>query len=159
MTIKNKVRRSIFGLPAVLCAVTMLAMMPNSAVSADFGTRDEAQQLLERAVVVLNADKRRALDTFTSGIGGFLDRDLYVFCGGPDGMLTAHPYFLGSELKEFADDTGKAVGEEMYAIAKEGEFAEVTYKFARPGGDEQLLDKIAFISKVDDQVCGVGYYE
>ena len=159
MSSNDKVCSLIFSLPAVLCVVTILAMMPNSAAAADFGARDEAKQLLERAVVVLKADKRRALETFTSGDGGFVDRDLYVFCGGPDGMLTAHPYFLGLELKEFADDTGKAVGKEMYAVAKEGEFAEITYKFARPGGDEQLLDKIAFITKVDDQVCGVGYYE
>jgi hypothetical protein len=76
--------------------------------------------MFERAIVVLKADKERALDLFTSGHGGFIDRDLYVFCGGPDGMVTAHPYFMGFNIKGFKDKTGKPVGEEIYASAKEG---------------------------------------
>ena len=94
---------------------------------------------------------------FTSGHGGFIDRDLYVFCGGPDGMLTAHPYVMGMSLRDFTDSAGKAAGQEVYAVAQEGEFAEVTYKWVRPGEDEHV-DKIAFVTKVGDQVCGAGYY-
>ncbi|MDX1401188.1 MAG: cache domain-containing protein, partial [Kiloniellales bacterium] len=125
---------------------------------AEVGTRDEAKAMLERAVAVLKADKDRALDLFTSGDGGFIDRDLYVFCGGPDGMVTAHPYFMGVSIKAFKDKTGMKVGEEIYASAKEGEISEITYKMVQPGGGEEQVDKISFYTKVADQICGVGFY-
>ena len=68
----------------------------------------EAKAVLERAVAFLKADKDQALDLFTSGNGGFIDRDLYVFCSGPDGMLTAPPCFMGVNL--FSDVGTRLVG-------------------------------------------------
>ena len=140
-------------------AAVMLVVTAGLASAGEFGTREEAKAMLERAVAVLKADEGRALDLFTAGTGGFVDRDLYVFCGGPDGMLTAHPYFMGVNLKEFKDKAGKAAGEEIYAVAKDGEFSEVSYKWVRPGGGEEHVDKISFVTKVGDQICGVGFYE
>ena len=137
----------------------VLVVTAGLASAAEFGTRDEAKAMLDRAVVMLKTDKNRALDLFTAGTGGFVDRDLYVFCGGPDGMLTAHPYNMGTNMMEFKDNTGKAAGEEMYAVAKDGEFSEVSYKWVQPGGDGEQIDKVTFITKVGDQICGVGYYE
>ena len=36
--------------------------------------------MLEKAAVAMKADKANTLDTINKGEGGFLDRDLYVFC-------------------------------------------------------------------------------
>jgi hypothetical protein len=146
------------SITASLVAI-VLVVTAGLAFAGEFGTRDEAKAMLERAVVMLKTDKNRALDLFTAGTGGFVDRDLYVFCGGPDGMLTAHPYFMGTNIMEFKDKTGKAAGEEIYAVAKDGEFSEVSYKWVQPGGDGEHVDKVSFITKVDDQICGVGFYE
>ena len=142
----------------VSLAAIVLFVTAGAASAGEFGTREQAKAMLERAVTMLETDKDRALDLFTSGAGGFIDRDLYVFCGGPDGMLTAHPYFMGTNLKEFKDQTGKAAGEEIYAVAKVGDFAEVSYKWVQPGGGDEQVDKVTFVTKVDDQVCGVGFY-
>lgn len=54
--------------------------------------------MLERAVLELQKDKAKALDMFTKGEGGFKDRDLYPYCGGPDGNITAHPSLVGKTL-------------------------------------------------------------
>ena len=43
-------------------------------------TADEAKAMLMKAVAAVKADKAKALDMFNKGEGGFLDRDLYVFC-------------------------------------------------------------------------------
>ena len=145
-------------LRTALAAAVLLVGIMGAASAGEYGTREEAQAMLERAVAMVKADKMRALDLFTSGDGGFIDRDLYVFCGGPDGMLTAHPFRMGISMMEFKDTSGKAAGEEFYALAKEGEFAEVSYKFNRPGGSEHI-DKVSFVTKVDDQICGVGFYK
>ena len=142
----------------VLMVAVFLMVAAGVASATEFGSREQAKAMLERAIAVLKADKERALDLFTSGDGGFIDRDLYVFCGGPDGMLTAHPYFMGINLKAFKDKTGMAVGEEVYASAKEGEVSEISYKWLQPGGGDEQADKVSLYTKVDDQVCGVGFY-
>jgi hypothetical protein len=136
----------------VLTVAVVLMVAAGVASATEFGTREQAKAMFERAIVVLKADKERALDLFTSGHGGFIDRDL------PDGMVTAHPYFMGFNIKGFKDKTGKPVGEEIYASAKEGEISEVTYKWLQPGGGDEQVDKISFYTKVDDQICGVGFY-
>jgi len=140
----------------IVAAVVMIAASVASA--AEFATREEAKAMFDRAVAMLKTDKTRALDLFISGDGGFIDRDLYVFCGGPDGMLTAHPYFMGLSLKMFKDKTGRVVGEEIYASAVEGEVHELSYKWLQPGGGDEQVDKTTFFTKVDDQICGVGFY-
>ena len=151
----------------VLAFAVLLAMTSGAIFAGEFGTRDQAKAMLDRAVAMLKADKDRALDLFTSGHGGFVNKDLYVFCMGHDGMLTAHPHFMGYNLRKWKDKTGKATGEEMYAAAKEGEFTEVLYKAPRPAGgkttvtteEAEQVDKVSFVTKVDDQTCGVGYYK
>ncbi|MRR36855.1 chemotaxis protein, partial [bacterium] len=117
-----------------------------------------AQAMLEKAVTAIKADKAGALDKFTKGEGGFKDRDLYPFCGGPDGNFTAHPKLVGKSLKELKDKAGKALGVEMYAVAKEGTISEVSYMWPRPGSTDPVA-KVSFVTKVDDQVCAVGYYK
>jgi hypothetical protein len=42
-------------------------------------------------------------------------------------------------------------------VAKPGKIAEVSYMYKRPGSTEQE-PKVSLVTKVDDQVCAVGYY-
>jgi signal transduction histidine kinase len=128
------------------------------AKAAEFGSSAEAKAMLEKAVKELKADKQAALAKFQKGEGGFKDRDLYPFCGGPDGMVTAHPTLAGKSLKELKDKTGKPIGEEFYKNAKEGQFAQVDYMWPRPGQTDPV-QKSTFVTKVGDQVCAVGYYK
>lgn len=143
----------------LLVALGVLLMSVSSlAIAGDFGTADEAKAMLEKAVAAVKANKAEALAQFTKGEGGFKDRDLYPFCGGPDGNFTAHPSLVGKSLKDLKDKAGKALGEDIYATAKEGAIGEVAYMWPRPGTDEPV-QKISFVTKVDDQVCAVGYYK
>ena len=145
----------------------LLVTIASVASAGEFGTRDQAKGMLDRAVAMLKSDKTRALDLFTSGHGGFKNKDLYVFCMGPDGMLTGHPYFMGYNLKKWKDAAGNPAGEEMYAVAKEGKYAEVLYKAPQPAGgkttvtteEADQVDKVSFVTKIEDQICGVGYYK
>ena len=46
--------------------------------------------MLLKAVAGLKADKAKTLDLINEGKGGFLDRDLYVFCANnSDGKVVA----------------------------------------------------------------------
>jgi signal transduction histidine kinase len=141
----------------VKAVVAVLAGFALAAVAGEFGTSAEAKAMLEKAVAALKADKAGALAKFTKGEGGFKDRDLYPFCGGPDGNFTAHPSLVGKSLKDLKDKAGKPLGEEIYKEAKEGKISEVTYMWPRPGTTDPVK-KISYVTKVGDQVCAVGYY-
>lgn len=146
----------VLGLPVAL----MLGL--GSAGAQTYGTPAEAKAMLEKAVAAVKADKAKALEMFTKGEGGFKDRDLYPFCGGPDGNFTAHPSLVGKSMKGLMDKgtPPMPVGAEFYAAAHEGKISEVSYTWTRPDDPEKKpVPKVAYVTKIGDEVCAVGYYK
>ena len=139
-------------------AVSAIMLATAAVAQAQFGTATEAKAMLDKAVTAVKADKAKALNDFTKGEAGFKDRDLYPFCGGPDGKFTAHPTLAGQSLKDLKDKAGKAFGEEIYKVAEEGKVNEVAYMWPRPGATDPV-QKSSYVTKVGDQVCAVGYYK
>ena len=141
-------------------AVTALVASAQAFAQGQFGTAAEAKAMLEKAVAAVKADKAKALDQIQKGEGGFKDRDLYAFCANAgDGIITAHPSLKGKKIQEITDKNGKKLGEEMIKVATEGKFDEVSYMWPRPGADTTPVQKVSYVTKVADQVCGVGYYK
>jgi hypothetical protein len=155
-------RNLIFGALASVAIVLTGAAL----AQAQYGTAAEAKAMLEKAIVAVKADKTKALDMFNSGQGGFLDRDLYPFCGNTsDGkvLAVANPNAkqnIGKDVRSLKDSTGKAYGEELFAAGQkpEGQITEVSYMFARTG-DPAPVPKVSFVTRVGDIYCGVGYYK
>jgi hypothetical protein len=145
-----------FVLIAILSV--MLVVGAATAIAAEYGTSAEAKAMLEKAVAEVKKDKAKALTEFTKGEGGFKDRDLYPYCGGPDGNFTAHPTLVGKSLKDLKDKTGKPFGADMYKVAAEGKISEISYMWPRPGQTEPVQKELYF-TKVGDQICAVGYYK
>jgi signal transduction histidine kinase len=141
----------------LVAAVSIAAS--GAAWAAEYGTAQEARTMLDKAIAEVKLDKQAALQKFARGEAGFKDRDLYPFCGGPDGKFTAHPTLTGQSLKDLQDKAGKPLGEEIYKVAEAGKVGEVNYMWPRPGGDATPVQKITYVTKVDDQVCAVGYYK
>ena len=152
------VKKRSFVLTFVLSVMVVAGVATLVAAQAQYGTAAEAKAMLEKAVGALKANKAKALAEFTKGEGGFKDRDLYPFCGGPDGNFTAHPSLTGKSLKDLKDKAGKPLGAEMYKAATEGKISEVSYMWPRPGQTEPV-QKVSYVTKVSDQVCAVGYYK
>ncbi len=143
---------------ATLACAALLAGAAGTVMAQAAGTEAEARAMLDKAVAALKADKPTALGQFAKGEGGFKDRDLYPFCGGADGNFTAHPTLTGKSMKELKDKNGDAMGAKMYEVAKEGAIAPVAYMWPKPGGTDPV-SKISLVTKIGDQVCGVGYYK
>jgi hypothetical protein len=143
-----------------ICALAIVVLTALPVFAQEYGTPAEAKAMLEKAVVALKADKAKALEEFTKGEAGFKEKDLYPYCGGPDGNFTAHPTLVGKSLKDLMDKgtPPKPLGKDVYAAAQEGKISEVTYMWPRPGGTE-AVEKVAYVTKVGDQVCAVGYYK
>ena len=143
-----------------LAAVACAAFSTLAIAQGQFGTAAEAKAMLEKAVAAVKADKVKALDQMQKGEGGFKDRDLYAFCANAsDGIITAHPALKGKNIRDIKDKDGKALGEEMMKVATEGKVNEVSYVWPRPGADTTPVQKVSFVTKAADQVCGVGYYK
>ena len=143
---------------SAVCFSLLFLSVP--AVHAADGTATEARALLDRAAAEVKANKAKALTEFTNGENGFKDRDLYVFCIGPDGKFAAHPNpkLNGTDAKALKDSSGKAFAVEMLTVAQDGKVSEVDYLFPRPGTTTPV-PKSSYVTKVSDLVCGVGYYK
>jgi len=145
-----------------LAWVVIFATLISSAAFAQesqSGTPEEAKAMLEKAVEAVKQDKTEALDMFNKGEDRFRDRDLYVFCfDASTGIETAHPTHRGGKITDLKDVNGFAFGQEMMKTATEGKISEITYMWPKPGS-EQPVEKTTFYSKVDGQICGVGYYK
>jgi signal transduction histidine kinase len=142
----------------ILSTLSILAIGTSAYAAGEFGTAAEAKAMLDKAVTAVKADKAGALAQFTKGEGGFKDRDLYPFCGGPDGNFSAHPTLTGKSMKDLKDKANTALGEQMYKTASEGKVSEVSYMWPRPGTTDPV-QKVSYVTKVGDQVCAVGYYK
>jgi len=144
----------------VLAPVFALTLSNSAFAQAQFGTEAEAKAMLEKAVASIKADEAKALELMRKGEGGSRDRDLYVFCANANnGDFTVHPTLMGKNLREIKDKNGKALGEEIMQVAIEGKYNEVKYFWPRPGANTTPVQKVTFVTKVADQVCGVGYYK
>tara|TARA_B100000686_G_scaffold10950_1_gene10979 strand:- start:8950 stop:9399 length:450 start_codon:yes stop_codon:yes gene_type:complete len=142
----------------ILIFITIM-FVNNSAFSA--GSKEEAAALLDRAIALLDLDKNRALEQFVSGDGGLIIGDLYVFCFALDGTISAHPALLGANIHESPnkDINGTPLGEAFFSIAEAGIIKEVVYRLRKYDSDsEKEFTKTALMTKVSDQICGVGYY-
>jgi signal transduction histidine kinase len=143
-------------LSAAGLAILFLAAGPSFA--DEFGTAEEARAMLDRAITEVKADKVAALAKFNDPKSEFRHSDLYVFCAdAASGKLNAHPKLIGTDIKTIQDKTGKPFGKEMYDSAAEGKISEVTYMWPRPDGTEPVA-KVSYVTKIGDEICGVGYY-
>jgi len=155
--------------PFLIAAASAAVILSSPAAFAQQagGSAAEAKAMLEKAVAAVKENKAKAIDMFNKGEGGFLDRDLYVFCDNiADGKVVAlgNPnakQLFGQDIRNHKDAVGKAYGMEIYAagLKPEGQFTEVDYVFPKPGADKTPVPKISLVTKAGDMGCGVGYYK
>ncbi|HEX5078097.1 MAG TPA: cache domain-containing protein [Geminicoccaceae bacterium] len=147
------------ALGAVLAG--LLAASGEGLAAGEGGTAEQAKAMLERAVAAIEADEAAALAAITAGSDGFRERDLYVACSSAaDGTVTAHgadAAMVGQSIYDLTDAAGKRFGEEIDAVAVEGELNVVTYLWPRPG-ETEAVQKETYVTKAGGQVCVVGYY-
>ena len=126
------------------------------------GTADEAQALVERAVMHFRGHGGRgSLAAITSTDGGFHDRDMYVFAW--DRELVYHafagkPHNVGKNAQAIiGTDTTQLRADVWDAAARGGGW--VDYDFLNPANG-QIAPKTSFVLPVDDDlVLGCGIYK
>lgn len=151
-----------FWVGAVLVAA-MVAVGGWQASAGEFGTKEEAQALVEKAVAFWSANGReKAVAAFNDHQGPFVDRDLYIVAATlADGMRIAHGFnakMIGKSLNDFKDIEGKPYGLDILETAKTKGSGWVDYKFTNPVS-KKIMDKTSYVKKVDDVVIFAGAYK
>src|SRR5438128_5148976 len=106
--------------PTPRTALLLAAVFASSALAeAKLGTAQEARTMLQKVVADMKKDKAGTIARINKG--EFHDHDLYPFCmRAADGITTAHPTNVGTNILELKDKQGKAFGKEMFAVAEDG---------------------------------------
>jgi signal transduction histidine kinase len=143
-----------------LVIFVMATLVP--ATAQEFGSKDEARALVEKAAAYLQANGRdQAIAAFNDPKGAFVDRDLYIVMANlSDGVRVAHganARMVGKSLLDFKDVEGKAYGVEILNVAKTQGSGWVDYKFSNPL-TRKIANKTSYVLKVDDFVIFCGAY-
>src|SRR6266568_3484368 len=92
-----------------------------SGAKSERGTPAEAKAMLQQAVAhYQEVGRKQALADFNAKKPPFGDRDLYVFCIGPDLTIVANggfPQYVGYPAGALKDVNGKSVGKAGWDVA------------------------------------------
>ena len=139
-------------------AACLAVAMP--LVAGEKATPAEAQALLAKAVKAIETQgEAKALAAFNDSKGGFRDRELYVFCVGPDNKISASidPKMIGVDETTVKDADGKEIGKEIAALGAKGG-GSLEYRWTNPVSGK-VETKISFVKRAGAQTCGVGAYK
>lgn len=142
--------------------ILSVALSDSVAGATERGTPEEARALLDRAVAhVRKVGLAAAKQDFMDPAGPFQDRDLYIYCIGPDNRVTVHavtPALVGIDLVVIRDADGRRFAKIMAEQTRFKGSAVVSYKWTHPH-TRKIEPKIAFSRMVDDEeFCAVGAY-
>jgi cytochrome c len=151
-------KRFLFGILMMAVAFPAFAAEKKDA----HGSPAEAKAMLGKAVAYYKANGRaKALAEFNRNRPPFSDRDLYVFCIGPDNKLIAdgqYREFINQSADQLKDANGKPIGKAVWDIAmKKGE-GELHYNWINPV-TKLIEPKVSYFAKVGQDACGVGSYD
>ena len=142
--------------------IAATALIGSFAVNAgEMGTPAEAKAMSEKAAALVNQSGEAAFATFAAEEGGFVTKDLYVFCMDLEGKMLSHakkPNLVGKNLKDY-DKYGDLLFQDMIAVATDPGTGWVDYSWPYPGSEE-IREKTSYIIKNDSGFfCGVGAYK
>jgi len=124
-------------------------------------TPAEAKAMLEKAIAhYKSVGRKQALADFTGKKAPFVDRDLYVVCVGPGGIVTAHGLnaaFVGMSADAIKDANGKPVGSTIWNTGTEKGSGSIEFPFLNPATNK-IEQKTSYFQKAGDDVCAVGAY-
>jgi hypothetical protein len=145
---------------SIAISLMLLAAPAFAAAPANTPTPAEAKAMLGKAVAYYKEHGRKdALEAFNKRKAPFSDRTLYVFCIGPDKKLAAdgeYREYIGQSADLIKDASGKMLGQAMLdAAAGPGE---LHYSWFNPA-TKLIEPKMAYLTKIDSDVCGVGVYD
>jgi len=151
--------RTILTLCRAAFAAVLLIASFGAAQAVEYGSRDEAKAMAEKAAAFFTANgKDKAFAAINEGSDGFKDRDLYVFVYDDAGNCVAHganKALIGKNLIDIRDTDGKALIREIVAVKTA---AWVDFKWQNPQ-TKAIEQKHAYVVRGGAYTFGVGAYD
>jgi len=143
--------------------VVVSMLLATTAGAAEFGTSEEAQAMVERAIAHYDkVGREAAFKDFSDNKGAFIDRDLYVLVLDQNSVMLAHGVnrgLIGKNLAELKDVNGKFILPEMVEMAKTTPAGGwVEYVWTNPT-TKKLDPKKTWVKLHDGIIIGVGIYD
>jgi len=141
----------------------LLLFVPNLSAAEDFGTRQEAVDMVKRVKALAARDGlQAAVEAVNSQRPEFKIKDLYPFIYTLEGISVAHGAnvkMVGKSWITTKDQDGNYLIQTMVATASSREGSGwVNYKWPNPL-THKIQDKSAYIEKLgEDYFVGVGIY-
>ncbi|MCB1873934.1 MAG: cache domain-containing protein [Chromatiaceae bacterium] len=140
---------------------TLMLTASLGVTASEMGSPDEAKAMSQKAAALVNEQGDGAFAVFAAKDGGFLEKDLYVFCMDLEGNMLSHavkPELVGKNLKDF-NKYGDFLFQDMIKVASGDGEGWVDYNWPYPGSDE-VKQKTSYIIKNNNGFfCGVGAYK
>lgn len=140
---------------------TLMLTASLGVTASEMGSPDEAKAMSQKAAALVNEQGDGAFAVFAAKEGGFLEKDLYVFCMDLEGNMLSHavkPELVGKNLKDF-NKYGDFLFQDMIKVASGDGEGWVDYNWPYPGSDE-VKQKTSYIIKNNNGFfCGVGAYK
>lgn len=146
---------------ALLSMVLSVGLIAN-AQAADFGTAEEAQALVKKAVAhIQSVGPEKAYADFTAKKPEFVNKDLYVFVNDLSVNTLAHganEKLVGKNMVELKDVDGKSFLREISEKGKAQNSFSVDYKFTDPI-TKKILPKTIFCERLNETTVCSGIYK
>jgi methyl-accepting chemotaxis protein-2 (aspartate sensor receptor) len=130
--------------------------------SAKHGTKEEAAEMVRRAVASLEDNGRdKTFAEISNKLGAFCDRDLYVVIYDMRGKNLAHganPGNVGKDMLDARDGAGKPYLRERIAIIQNQGGGWQDYLFLNPIS-KQMEAKSMYLERYEDLIVGCGVYK
>jgi hypothetical protein len=145
-----------------VAAIALVAGLGLPAMSAEFGTKDEAVAMVNKAVAYIKKEGvEKAYAEFDKKPGEFTDRDLYVLVYGTDGHVLAHGSnvkLVGKDMNDAQDVDGKYYVKERIELAAKQKTFWQDYKFTNPV-TKKIEPKQAYCEVLDQSIICSGVYK
>ena len=148
-------------LNCLMLAILFAVLTVGTAFAEKFGTPEEAEALVKKAVAYVKANgKEKAIVQFNNPSGPFRNKDLYITAYEPDGMCRAHfnPKLVGKNLVELRDKDGKFFIKERLEIASTKGHGWQDYRYVNPVTKE-VEPKAVYVEKAGDMIIACGAYK
>jgi cytochrome c len=142
--------------------IGLFLIFGGSAMAADYASKDEARQFVERAIAHFDqVGKAKALADFSDPKGGFIDRDLYIAVFDFDGLTLAQgaaPKLVGINRMDQTDSNGKPYIREIIEVARKNGEGWVEYMRNNPQ-TKKIEEKVTFTKVHEGLVFMCGAYK
>ena len=147
---------------AIAATLALGTLYPGAAHAQSGPKAEEAVALVKAAVAHIGAvGEAKAYEDFTKDHEHWVKGEYYIFCHSLEGTNLAHggnAGLVGKNVLAFKDPDGVEVNVKLIEKVKAENSGWVKYRWPNPV-TKKVEPKVIYVEKINNALCGSGYYE